>query len=104
VKNLEARFRFKDGSIQTGLMSAKLIDVNGEPCIISITRDISDRKRNEELVQRQLRYLETLRRVDLAISASIDLKLTLQLFLEQVTTQLMVDAAIIYLLDPQTND
>ena len=102
VKNLEARFRFKDGSIQTGLMSAKLIDVNGEPCIISITRDISDRKRNEELVQRQLRYLETLRRVDLAISASIDLKLTLQLFLEQVTTQLMVDAAIIYLLDPQT--
>jgi len=101
VKNLEARFRYKDGSIHTGLMSAKLIDVNGEPCVISITRDITDRKRDEELVQRQLRYLETLRRVDLAISASIDLKLTLQLFLEQVTTHLIVDAAIIYLLDPQ---
>jgi len=103
VHDLEARFRLKDGSLKTGLMSAKLIEVNGEPSIISITHDITDRKRAEERVERQLRYLETLRRVDLAITASIDLKLTLQLLLEQVTTHLQVDAGDILLLDPATS-
>ncbi len=47
VNNLEAQFRFKDGSISTGLMSARVIEVNHEICILSITRDISDRKRAE---------------------------------------------------------
>ncbi len=44
VKDLEAQFRLKDGSVKTGLMSARLIEVNNEKCIISITRDISERK------------------------------------------------------------
>lgn len=57
VKNLEAEFRIKDGSIKTGLMSASLIEVDGETCIISITRDISDRKRVENLVREsEIRY------------------------------------------------
>ena len=47
VNNLEAQFRFKDGSITTGLMSARIIEVNHEKCILSITRDISDRKQAE---------------------------------------------------------
>ncbi len=44
VKDLEALFRLKNGSLKTGLMSARLIEVNNEKCIISITRDISERK------------------------------------------------------------
>ncbi len=36
---------FKDGTVITGLMSARVIEINGEKCILSITRDISDRKR-----------------------------------------------------------
>ncbi|MBN1284172.1 MAG: PAS domain S-box protein [Anaerolineae bacterium] len=43
VNNLEARFRLKDGRVRTGLMSAKIIHLNGEPHILSITRDIEDR-------------------------------------------------------------
>jgi two-component system, cell cycle sensor histidine kinase and response regulator CckA len=42
--NLEMTFRRKDGSLGTGLMSARVIDIEGEPCILSITRDITDRK------------------------------------------------------------
>ncbi len=41
-ENLEAQFRRKDGSVATGLMSARLISLNNAPHIISITRDISE--------------------------------------------------------------
>jgi PAS domain S-box-containing protein len=44
VENLEAEFRIKNGDIKTCLMSARVIEVNNETCILSITRDISDRK------------------------------------------------------------
>ncbi|MEI7636219.1 MAG: PAS domain S-box protein [Syntrophus sp. (in: bacteria)] len=47
-ENLEAEFRRKDGSITTALMSAKIMILQDVPHILSITRDISDRKRAEE--------------------------------------------------------
>lgn len=51
IANLEAQFRRKDGVISTGLMSARIIEVGGEACVLSITRDISDRKRAEEYLR-----------------------------------------------------
>jgi PAS domain S-box-containing protein len=47
VNNLEAGFRFKDGTVKTGLMSARIIEIDHEQCILSITRDISERKLTE---------------------------------------------------------
>jgi len=60
--NLEAEFRLKDGTIKTGLMSARLITLNDELCILSITRDISERKKAEELIKKSLSEKETLLR------------------------------------------
>jgi PAS domain S-box-containing protein len=57
MTGLEAQFRVKDGSIIVGLMSAKVIEVEGEQCIISITRDISDRKKAEEEIREKEEYL-----------------------------------------------
>ena len=51
-ENLEARFRRKDGSLTTALMSARVISLQGEPHIISITRDISDRIEAEEAIRK----------------------------------------------------
>lgn len=51
VINLEAEFQMKDGTQRTGLMSARLIEVEGEACILSITRDISQRKQVEAALQ-----------------------------------------------------
>jgi len=48
VENLETQFRRKDGKLITGLMSARVISLNGVPHIISISRDISERKALEE--------------------------------------------------------
>ncbi|MBK7500161.1 MAG: PAS domain S-box protein [Ignavibacteriales bacterium] len=51
VDNFEAKFRMKDGNIKDGLMSAAVIELNGNPHIISITRDISERKIAEEIIK-----------------------------------------------------
>jgi len=43
----ETLFRCKDGTIRICLMSARLIEINREDCILSITRDITDRRKSE---------------------------------------------------------
>jgi PAS domain S-box-containing protein len=47
VVNLEARFKRKSGDVGVGLMSARILEINNETCILSITRDITERKRQE---------------------------------------------------------
>jgi two-component system cell cycle sensor histidine kinase/response regulator CckA len=59
-ENLEARFRRKDGSVTTALMSARIISVNDEPHIISITRDIGKLKKMERKVAAQQQLFETM--------------------------------------------
>ncbi|MFQ5709877.1 MAG: PAS domain S-box protein, partial [bacterium] len=57
VKNFEAEFRFKDGTISTGLMSAKVMTFDGEPHILAMTRDISELKQAETALKKsELRY------------------------------------------------
>ncbi len=48
VKNFESCFRKKNGEIGSGLMSASIINLNGLPHILTITRDLTERKRAEE--------------------------------------------------------
>lgn len=52
VTNFEANFRMKDGAIRTGLMSATILNIQGIPHILSITRDIESIKiAREELIK-----------------------------------------------------
>lgn len=45
VNNLEAWFRCKDGGEICGLMSARVVTINDEQCILSITHDITEQKK-----------------------------------------------------------
>jgi len=47
VRNLEARTRLKSGEPRTTLVSAELIEIDGEPCVLAIKADITDLKRAE---------------------------------------------------------
>lgn len=58
-ENYEAMFQRKDGSLITGLMSAKIITLNGNPHIISVTRDVSERKRVENEREQLIRELNS---------------------------------------------
>jgi PAS domain S-box-containing protein len=51
VENLEAGFRKKNGQIAIGLMSARRLWLNGEEVILSITRDITERKQVENALR-----------------------------------------------------
>jgi PAS domain S-box-containing protein len=51
LQNLEFRFRMKDGSIRIGLSSAELIELEGEPCILGVTADITDYKRSQDALR-----------------------------------------------------
>ncbi|MCB2195227.1 MAG: PAS domain S-box protein [Bacteroidetes bacterium] len=52
VENLESEFRTKDGRITTALMSATILQIDGEPCILSMTRDITELKKAEEKIRK----------------------------------------------------
>jgi PAS domain S-box-containing protein len=59
VENLEARFLRKNGQVGVGLMSARVMRLNNENVILSITRDITERKRlDEKLIEAERKYRE----------------------------------------------
>jgi PAS domain S-box-containing protein len=47
VRDLEVKVRRKDGQIRTALGSAELIEVNGDPCALSVIADVTERKQAE---------------------------------------------------------
>lgn len=60
VRNLEASFRLKDGSVKPGLLSANIIVLGGEQHILSITRDISLLKKAEkEKHELEVKYMQS---------------------------------------------
>ena len=57
IRNLEARFRVKDGSIRTGLVSANIIILNRQPYVLSITKDIDTfKKAKKALTESEEKY------------------------------------------------
>ena len=55
-ENLETQFRRKDGSLITGLFSARVISLQGVPHLISITRDITERKMMDAKLQQTQKF------------------------------------------------
>ena len=50
VHNVELEFLRKDKSVFTGLLSASIITIGGKKCLISITKDITERKKMEKAI------------------------------------------------------
>jgi PAS domain S-box-containing protein len=59
VIGLEAPFRRKDGTVLIGSLSARILEIKGERCILTITRDLTQRIRQEKALQeRERNYRE----------------------------------------------
>jgi diguanylate cyclase (GGDEF)-like protein/PAS domain S-box-containing protein len=50
-RNLESRFKKKNGEIIWGEMSSSLMEVDGFPCVLSVTRDLSPAKAAEKEIR-----------------------------------------------------
>ncbi len=60
ARNQECEFRMKSGSVVVCLVSAELINLEGELCVLVVMTDITDRKRAEEALRESQRALATL--------------------------------------------
>lgn len=52
IDNMEGVFKRRDDGVWIGLISARILEVDNEPFIISVIRDITERKRGEMELQR----------------------------------------------------
>jgi HD-GYP domain-containing protein (c-di-GMP phosphodiesterase class II) len=69
-----------------------------------LEKEIAARLEAEGRARARLQHLTTLHGIDLVITASLDLRLTMKLFLEQTVAQLGMDAGAILLLNPHTQN
>lgn len=99
------RFIHKNGSIVWVVLSTTLRrDEQGQPLyFITSVSDITELKRAEEQTRIQLERLTALKNIDIAITSSFDLHLSLDTVLVQVINQLGVDAADIFIFNQPLN-
>ncbi|MBC8333543.1 MAG: GAF domain-containing protein, partial [Anaerolineae bacterium] len=71
VNNLEARFRMKDGTQITGLMSAKIIWLGSEAHILSVSRNIDALKQAEAEILKRSQELSALNALSRRISQTL---------------------------------
>jgi putative nucleotidyltransferase with HDIG domain len=65
----------------------------------SLQIEVTERKKAEAKIENQLQRLSALRAIDLAITTSFDLHITLEIILQHILIQLRVDAAAILIFD-----
>lgn len=95
--------RHKDGTETPVELFLQFVTPAGrEGRFVAVARDISERVRAEAQIKQQYHQLMALRDIDLAITSSFDVRVTLSILLDQVTRQLRVDAADVLLLNPHT--
>lgn len=51
IRNSEYHFRMRDGTEIIGLLSAELLELGGEQCVLTVIQDITERKRAEEEIR-----------------------------------------------------
>jgi diguanylate cyclase (GGDEF)-like protein/PAS domain S-box-containing protein len=51
VRDHEVEFRKKSGELRTFLLSGHVVDIRGAQCVVTISRDVTDRRRQERLLQ-----------------------------------------------------
>ena len=51
VQDFEVEFRKKSGELRTFLLSGHCVSIHGAECVVTISRDVTERRRHERLIQ-----------------------------------------------------
>lgn len=86
---------------RSALSEADLDEINA---VANIAASAIHRCNLMDETQRRLHRLSSLYTINISVSASLDIHVTINLLVNQITTQLGVDAADIFLVDPVTRD
>lgn len=78
VRDLEFRMRGKTGNIGVILMSAEVIELDGEKYLLSASRNITERKRMEEAIRQRNRELAELNDIIATLASTLTLEEVLQ--------------------------
>jgi len=92
-----------DGEVFPSEVSISRLEIGGQKLYTAIVRDITERKRAEEKIKRQLERLTALNEIDRMIASSFDLHLSLTSIVDRVISQQKVDAADILIMNPDLN-
>src|SRR5690606_8816260 len=106
------RFRFRDAAGAWHWLEGTVTNLLRGPEVQAFVvnyREIGDRVRamekiqalNEEL-RRRLAHLQSLRRIDMAITNSVDVRLVLDIFVDQLLQDLGLDAVAVLMYEPAT--
>ncbi len=96
--SFENRYRCKDGTYRLLVWTT----VPADGVLYATARDITERRAMEHRQQQHIAHTSALHVIDTAIATSLDLRVTLGVILDQVCTQLGVDAAQVLVLDEHT--
>src|SRR4028118_2316642 len=95
---LEFEFLKKSGEILVGLLSAEVINLENELCVLAVTTDITQRKQAEEVLrQSEAKYRELAQQEELlnslsrAIRNSLDLDTILETVVNEIRNLLKID-------------
>jgi PAS domain S-box-containing protein len=77
VRDIDARLLTRDGSARQVLLSSLIVDINGQPCLLSVANDITERRQAEQ----QVTLLQT---ITMEVALAPDLDAALEVVLRRV--------------------
>jgi HD-GYP domain-containing protein (c-di-GMP phosphodiesterase class II) len=93
-------FNKEDEHLLTTLAVQAAVALENARLFQSAQEELAERKRAEMKIRQQIERLTALSKIDQAIMSSFDLNVTMDILLDQVISQLQVEAADIFLLGP----
>ncbi len=91
IRNVEYLFRTKSGEVRVGLISAEVITINGEQCLIDVIVDITELKRAEQQIRAAAERDRLLAEIALRVRQSLELQQILNTSVVEVRRVLQAD-------------
>lgn len=103
VDNMEVKLRTKTGEVLVGLLSAEIVEISGERCLLAIINDITERVRAEEKLRAAQERDRLLAEIALRIRQSLDLDKILNSTVCEIRQFLKADRVYIGYLDENSD-